>query len=240
MINSLIAGDIKLGYRQIILGWVLQAVALPVRCASTYKELIMKARLLFAALGAGLCVLPSVSLANQPLNYVEEGWSWSGNLDSLTINPDVAKREHIGTTAFMAGVAAEHFNSLNEFTYSFGLNFISYDDKDPFPQYTNRGWRESNATAMMVYTEAGTRYRFGHDDMNFLVVKGGASSIFGSERSIDHCSDCDTENIRVNAGLYGVVGIGHSFDSLDVTINFQQYFVGDLNSSLSLKISSTF
>jgi len=37
-----------------------------------------------------------------------------------------------------------------------------------------------------------------------------------------------------------VLGVGHSFDRFDIGLQFQQYFSGDLDNSLRLRISSSF
>lgn len=168
------------------------------------------------------------------------GWSWSANVDSLNITKDAASREYIDPNAVVFGFAAEHYTSANEFTYAIGLNFISYDDQYGFSQQTNYGTKKSDASAMMAYVEAGPRYKFGVNGMNFLSIKGGISGIFSSQRGISYCSNCYSEDINVDGGFYGAIGVGHSFDSFDLSLNFHQYFTGDLDNSIGIKLSSSF
>ena len=197
----------------------------------TFAKALIGATLLCSTLGT------AAFAANQP-GY--DGWSWSGNLDSMRIDKKVAQHEYIGDTALVFGLAAEHYSSTSEYTYAIGFNFVSYDDQVPFTQETNHGRKSSDASGILGYVEFGPRYHVGADGMNFVVVKGGLSGMFSSERGIGYCSNCYSEKIHVDGGLYGVIGIGHSFNSFDLALNFQQYFSGDIDNSLSLKLSSTF
>ena len=168
------------------------------------------------------------------------GWSWSGDLGRLNLTKDAAAREYLYTDATVFGFGAEHYNSEDEFIFGFGLDFVSYNDAYPFQQLTNQGWKESNASGMIFYGEAGARIRLGVDEMNYLTVKGGYSATAATDRSIASCSNCDVIPIKIDGGLYGVVGIGHSFSSVDLALNFQQYFSGDFDNSITLKLSSTY
>lgn len=175
----------------------------------------------------------------QPDYY--DGWSFGLNVNRLSLDADAAKREDIQLQkeADVFGISAEYFTSDSDMTYALGLNYISYGDNNPFYYEHRSGWYEqSDAHAFMVYGEAGPKFRIGSDGMTFVKVKMGVSSIFGSERSID--CDCVSEELNLDGGLYGSLGLGHSFGWLDVSVNFQQYFTGDLDNSLGLTFSTTF
>ena len=182
-------------------------------------------------------------------NYQQDysGWSWSANVDHITIDKEVANRPDIllSQSATAIGLGAEYFTSESEMTYSIGLNYIAYNDNNEFEQYVYDHWNgsryeKSDANAIMVYAEAGPKYRFGVDGSNFFTVRGGFSQIFASSRSIGYCDDCYSEDLDIKGGLYGSLGVGHSFNSFDLGLQFQQYFTGDLDNSLRLKISTTF
>lgn len=182
-------------------------------------------------------------------NYQQDysGWSWSANVDHLTIDKEVANRPDIllSQSATAIGFGAEYFTSESEMTYSLGFNYIAYNDNNEFEQYVHDHWNgdryeQSDANAIMVYAEAGPKYRFGVDGMNFVTVRGGFSSIFASSRSISYCDNCYSEDLDIEGGLYGSLGVGHSFNHFDLSLQFQQYFTGDLDNSLRLKISTTF
>ena len=202
-------------------------------------------RFIAASALVSLGLSSSFALARNQPNY--SGWSWSGNIDHINIDPEVASRHDIqvGDTATAIGIAAEYFTDASDMTYSLGLSYIMYNDNNEFYQYVFDTWNgnsyeQADTNAFMAFAEAGQKIRFGVDRMNFFSARAGISGIFASSRSIPNCSDCYSENIDINSGLYGVVGLGHSFDTVDVELQFQQYFSGDLNNSLRLKISSSF
>lgn len=191
-------------------------------------------------LTAALMATTTSALADTRQNAVTSGWSWGVNIDQLNLDKDAAWYNWVDDKALLIGVSAEHFNSANDFTYTLGVDFVSYDDENGFSQNTNYGRKSSSASGMLIYIEAGNKLRFGNRGENFFNVKVGANSMLGSERSIGNCSNCYSEDINIDGGLYGVVGIGHSFDVFDVALNFKQYFSGDLDNSLGLKFSTTF
>jgi len=198
-------------------------------------------KLLTSVLMAGALFSGSVSvLANTREAPVTTGWSWGVNVDKLSIDKDVAWYNWVDNKAWLIGLSAEHFNSANDFTYTIGVDFVSYDDDASFSQYTNHGYKSSDADGMLLYIEAGNKLRFGARGDSFVNVKVGANTMIGSERGIGNCSNCYSEDINIDGGLYGVVGVGHSFNSFDVSLNFKQYFSGDLDNSIGLKFATTF
>ncbi len=185
---------------------------------------------------------------NQPGNSGSYGnWSWSGHIDHVTFDEEAAAKPtaRIEDTATALGFAAEYYTNTSENTLSLGMNFLFYRDNAAFRQYVedywgDEGYSESDATALMVFAEYGPKYRFGQDNMSFFVVRGGASGIFASERGISSCYDCYSEDIDIDGGVYGLLGIGHTLGSIDLSLQFQQYFSGDLDNALRLKISGAF
>jgi hypothetical protein len=169
------------------------------------------------------------------------GWNWSAHIANLNIDSKVAQQQYISDSAFVFGGAAERYTDTSDFTLTLGFDFISYDDKGDFSQNTNKGTKSSDASAMMIFAEFGPKIYFAEDELNYFVAHAGISGIFGSERSIGYCSNCYSEDIDVSGGLYGVLGIGHSFtSSFDLSLQYQQYFSGDLDNSLRLKMTFDF
>ncbi len=175
-----------------------------------------------------------------PQNQAYSGWSWSAHVGNLNIDSKVAKSQGIDDSAWVIGAAAERYSSDSILTYVLGIDFIGYDDKNPFPQNTTDGWKKSDASAAMVYAEFGPKVPFGKDKLNYFVAHAGVAGIFSSERGISYCTNCYSEDIEVDAGLYGILGVGHSFSRFDLGLQFQQFFSGDLDNSLRLRISSSF
>ncbi len=202
----------------------------------------------FKSLMLGTCVLANSQLVfaqsgSEPIR--ETGWSWSGHADHINIDKDAAEEQWIEDTAFAVGGAAEYFASDSENTLSLGASILFYRDNAAFSQYVEDWWgydgyETSDANAFMLFAEYGPKYRFGQDNMSFFTVRGGVSGILASERSISNCSNCYSEDIEIDGGVYGVLGIGQTLGSIDLSLQFQQYFSGDLNNSLRLKISGAF
>ena len=184
--------------------------------------------------------LTSQAMAAEPEEPVYTGWSWSGHAGTINFDSKTAYNEYIDDSAWVIGIAAERYSSASNLTFLIGLDYIGYSDDLPFDQYTTDGWKESEASAAMAYVEFGPRIPFGVDNTNYFVAHAGLSGVLNSERSISYCSNCFSEDIDISGGLYGVLGVGHSFGGFDLGLQFQQYFSGDIDNSLRLRVSSSF
>ena len=194
---------------------------------------------------ASLLTTAATFANDNPNNTEYTGWSWSGHLDHVTIDTQAADEQRIENTATAFGGAAEYYSSTTENTLVLGGSILFYRDNAEFAQYVEDYWgdidyAESDATAAMLFAEYGPKYRFGQNNMSFFTVRGGVSGIFGSERSISNCRNCASEDIDIDGGVYGVVGIGQTLGSLDLSLQFQQYFSGDLDNTIRLKLSGAF
>lgn len=205
----------------------------------------MKIRYFSQFLFAGLFTAASSLALAAEQTY--SGWSWAAHVDHINITEDVANRPAVlvGESATAIGAAAEYFTSANDMVYAVGLNYIFYNDNNEFAQYIDSYWsgygyEESDAGAFMAYAELGPEYHFGADGLSFFTVRGGYSGIFASERAIDNCDNCYSEDINIDGGLYGLVGIGRSVGPVDLSLQFQQYFNGDLDNSFRFMISGGF
>ncbi len=185
-------------------------------------------------------LLATQVMAAEPKEPAYSGWSWSGHVGTLNLDSKVAYNEYVKDSAWVAGVAAERYSSDSNLTFLIGLDFIGYDDEASFRQNTTDGRKSSDASAVMGYVEFGPRIPFGADKSNYFIAHAGLSGIFSSERSISNCSNCYSEDIDITGGFYGALGVGHSFGNLDLGLQFQQYFSGDIDNSLRLRLSSSF
>lgn len=188
---------------------------------------------------------PYNSNPNNPNNADYTGWSWAGHVDHVTIDSQAAAEQWIEDTATAIGGTAEYYSSKTENTLVLGINFLFYRDHAEFAQFVEGYWgdvdyTESDANAFMVFAEYGPKYRFGQDNMSFFTVRGGVSGMLYSERAISYCSNCYSEDIDIDGGVYGVLGIGQTLGSLDLSLQFQQYLSGDLDNTIRLKLSGAF
>ena len=189
------------------------------------------------------CLISQPSYA-QPQN-TGGSWSWSGHIDHVALDDEAAWEEGIEDSATAIGFAGEYYTNNSEMTLSLGMNFLFYHDNAAFAQYVEDYWgdidyEESDASAMTLFVEYGPKYRFGQDNLSFVVVRGGANAVFFSERAISGCRNCYSEDIDIDGGVYGVLGIGRTLGSLDIGLQFQQYFSGDIDNSIRFKISGAF
>ena len=184
--------------------------------------------------------------ANRPAaNPSYSAWSWSGHVDHINIDEESAWLQGVDEGATAIGFAAERYTNTSEMTLSLGMSFIMYNDNDEFAQsvenyYGNIKYSESDASAIMLFAEYGPKYRFGMDNMSFFTARAGVSGILASERSISGCSDCYSEDIDLDGGAYGLLGVGHTFGNFDLGLQFQQYLSGDINNVIRLKFSGSF
>jgi hypothetical protein len=188
---------------------------------------------------SALIAIPAIA-APAPKEQSVGSWSWSAHVGNLNIDSKVAREQGIDSSAWVIGVAAERLTSDSSLGFLVGLDFIGYDDNYSFSQDTNHGNKSSDASGAMVYAEFGPKVPFGQGGNNYFLAHAGVSGIFSSERGIGYCSDCYSEDIKVKGGLYGVLGVGHSFSRFDMGLQFQQYFSGDLDNSLRLNFSTSF
>ena len=192
-----------------------------------------------------ICSQLAIAQSGNSAPVRQTGWSFSGHADHVNIDKEAAAEQWIEDSAFAIGGAAEYYSSDSENTLTLGASILFYRDNAEFSQYVEDWWgyedyEESDANAFMLFAEYGPKYRFGQDNMSFFSVRGGVSGILGSERSISNCSNCYSEDIEIDGGVYGVLGVGQTLGSIDVSLQFQQYFSGDLNNVFRLKISGAF
>ncbi len=198
-----------------------------------------------ALFALGLCLNPLAQAQHQNQPASRGGWSWSGHVEQVNLDKEAAASQGIDPTAVAIGGAAEYFTNSSEMTISLGANVILYNDNQEFVQYVrdywgDRNYEESDASGFSLFAEFGPKYRFGSDNLSFVVVRGGASVMLASERSISDCSNCYSEDIDIDGGVYGVLGVGRTLGPLDLSLQFQQYFGGDINNSLRIKLSGAF
>ena len=198
-----------------------------------------KQKILAKTLGT-LALICSPALAIAAQSQDSGGWSWSAHIANLNMDSKVAEEQGVNDSIFVLGAAAERYFTGSDFTFSLGLDLLLFDDKDGFSNQTTGGRKSSSASGGMLFAEYGTKINFGENHQNFVEARAGYSGLLSASRSISYCDGCDSEDIEFDGGTYGLLGVGHSFTSFDLGLQFQQYFSGDLDNSLRLKISTVF
>lgn len=189
-------------------------------------------------LKSGLLALP---LLTTTLSYAQEdaaehtvtpAWEWSVSLGSMNIDSESAANEAIGdSTDFVLGFSADY--STQRWITSIGLDWVSYDDKAGFSQRTeNQFGREddssSDATGLLFYGAFGPQWRFGQEQKTSVFLQAGLSTMFSSERSIDYCTDCYSEDIDIEGGVFARAGFMQKVgNTMALGLNFTQYLRSD-------------
>lgn len=185
-----------------------------------------------------LCSPLLANAAEQPRDF--SGWSWSAHIANLNMDSKVAEEQGVNDSIFVLGGAAERYSSSSDFTFSLGVDILLFDDKAGFSNQTTDGEKSSSASGGMLFAEYGPRIQFGESNQYFFDARAGYNVLLSASRSISYCDGCDSEDIEFDGGAYGVLGLGHSFSSFDLGLQYQQYFSGDLDNSVRLKISTSF
>lgn len=156
-------------------------------------------------------------------------WSFGGYLESLSLNSEKAAREGIDDSALALGFNADYFSD-GPMSVSLGSAWVKYDDNRGFDQQVEvvGGFDDgdiqtasSDASAFLVYADAGPRFTFGRS--SYFSAKAGFTAFFASERAIGNCSDCFSEDIDIDGGAYIQTAFGHSFDRVSIGFVYNQY-----------------
>ena len=206
-----------------------------------------------------LAVLPTVATKQGPKQEKPRETLWqNGGFGfgiagkEYRILSEAAYAQGISDYAAALGMHLE-YNIPNSSLYmGAGFNFIRYEDEDPFTVRTYRGfgrfsWEQSEAAAGSGYVEIGQRLGL-LEDRVYIGLKVGYEEMSYSERYIDNCRGCYSEDIDIEAGAYVGGGIGFRlFDFADgaglfLDLNYQEYLDEDtsLESSSSAQLTWVF
>lgn len=182
-------------------------------------------------------VFSSVAFADHDSHRHRPLFNFGATYERLFLDPTIAERELLGerANAFNLDFSFADPPKNSRITagylgFNFGMSFIFYDDKgefyqgviDPFGYYTVE---DSDADAFHVYFEGGPKMPF--SDFSTLDVKLGYSLPLVSERSIDYCDYCYSEDIDIDAGFYGKAGITLSSRNVSFVSQYKYYFDED-------------
>lgn len=177
----------------------------------------------------------SVSLANK--------WLFNVTVETLNIDQKVADEQLIEPDAPALFLEGEYFFN-DTFSAAGGFGFIQYDDNNEFSQLTESVYggdeesSDSSATGIPLYFALGYTRFYGSTLPVYWSMHGGASYMLESERSISNCSNCHSEDIEVDGGVYGEASAGiNLFRSVTLGVYYKSYFSGDMEDAVGLKLS---
>ncbi len=120
-----------------------------------------------------------------------------------------------------------------------GGRFFFYDDKDEFRQNTTAGDMSSTADGFSLFGEIG--YRILNEEKVSFDIFAGIELMVQSQRSIDNCADCFSEEIDIDSGPYLSPKLNvHLTERWFIGINYVQHISGDLENVINASAGRTF
>jgi hypothetical protein len=185
------------------------------------------------------CIL-ALALSSTTLVHAQEeqdqpffpAWEWGIALGTLNIDSESAEEQLIGDSAdFVISFTADY--STKNWLTTLGFDWVSYDDKAGFTvrtedQFGREDDSSSDASGILVYGAFGPQWRFGEEQKTTAFVQAGYSAMFASDRGIDNCSNCPSQDIDIDGGLYARAGIMQKVsDTFGIGLSATQYLSSD-------------
>ena len=168
-------------------------------------------------------------------------WEFGGSIGITNIDSVSARTEFIEDDALTFGFYADY--AMKSWLISLGFDFLSYDDEAEFSQTTEDIFGDeedssSDATGFLLYGAVGPKWQFND---TVLSVQGGYAHMISSERSISYCSNCYSEDIDIEGGVFGRVGVRQNAGPVAIGLHYTNYFGSDeLENTISLSISTAY
>jgi hypothetical protein len=188
-----------------------------------------------------------VGVNAQENNEVEGEWFFNAHVGTMSLDKDKANSQYSDSSAYVVGFNADYLTS-NWITTG-TVAFLVYDDYAEFSQVVEgQGWfnngdssvESSNASGVIFSIASGYQWTVGEEREFAARLQAGFSGLTASERGIENCSNCYSEDININGGLFLLGSIQRDVGRFSIGLFYQQYFSGDLNNSLGISISSGF
>lgn len=180
--------------------------------------------------------------------YSPDEWSYNIGLSTMNFDSDTALSEGIEDSA-IAIVFGANYRS-NSWVTSIDADFILYDDNAEFSQLVigeglfNDGdvsTESSEATALAVSLSSGYEWLFGQEKRASAILQGGFTGVFASERSIANCSNCGSQDIDIEGGVFIGGKLAYNMERFSIGVNLRQYVSGDgLSNSFGIVVDTKF
>lgn len=174
--------------------------------------------------------------------HLAKRWIFNVNAENLSIDDEVAALQGIEPDAFSINVEAEYFLNDNLSTV-IGLGFLGYDDNEEFSQLTEDAFGDvdnssSSASALPLVMDMGYTRFYNGSVPAYVTLRGGLTYMFASERAIENCSDCSSQDIDVDGGMFVQAGAGINLGrSFTLGLYYKNYFSGDIEDAVGLRLS---
>ena len=166
-------------------------------------------------------------------------WEFGGSVASLSIDSESAGKEGVKDTAFTLQLFAD-YQYKSKWLTTLGADFVGYSDNEGFTNNTTGGVMSSNASGFLLAGSTGPMWRFGDDKQVITFTQLGMSSMMSSERNISNCSNCDVEEIDIDAGGFIRVGALYNFEHVAIGATIHHYLSGDLDNSIGFTLTTSY
>lgn len=159
----------------------------------------------------------------------ESNTKFGFGLGSYTLNSSAATSQKIEDSMYVINVFAEGYTGI--FSYGLGINMGSPDDNDSFQvdvvdSYGKEETASSDVSTRGFYAELGAGHHV-NDNVRLEVL--GGYEILSGDRSIANCSDCPSQDIDLDGGLYLKPRMKFETDSdYSITVQYQLNMTGDV------------
>lgn len=194
-----------------------------------------------------LCALTAPTLAAQEAEGMSGDWSFSGSVGQASFDSDSALQEGVDDSAWVLGVSGDYIQ--NNWVSSVGVDIVFYDDNQKFSQEVegtgiinngDRSTETSSASGGIIYVASGYQWLHGEEQNVALRLQGGFGLMTFSERSIGSCTNCYSEDIDIDGGLFIKASALRSGESVSVGGYIQQYVGDGINTVIGITIASSF
>ena len=194
----------------------------------------------------GLCALSlsfTVFAADQAIPNTPHAAPTGGLLFAfgrVSIDSVAAGKENIKDSGSYIRLGAESIPK--PWFFGGGISGIFYSDKVGFSQtvkdqYGTISNAKSSASSTNLFGEAG--YSYSLADHFKVELLAGYEFVLSSSRSIDNCTDCASQDIKIDAGLYLTPRIKLAIDNYSISLSVQQFLTGDVKNALFLGLGLT-
>ncbi|WP_028885090.1 porin family protein [Teredinibacter turnerae] len=166
------------------------------------------------------------------------------SIGQVSFDSELAAREGVDDSALyvVAGWEGRYRSNL---IVGAGISLYDYSDNEAFEQLTESSWggnernSSSSATAYNLYGELG--YGVDLAPTVSLDLLAGYEMVLSSERSISYCSDCYSEDIEIDSGLFVAPRLRFKpWEHWVIALSYQSYLTGDVESSAQISTGYVF
>ncbi|MEW6990264.1 outer membrane beta-barrel protein [Colwelliaceae bacterium 6441] len=183
---------------------------------------------------------------NLPLESNELQHRYYFSLGTTNIDSEVADQELIDDSATYIRIGWEGKKQLenNAIIFGAGISGLLYSDNAKFKQevkstFGKHSTASSSAESFGAYAELG--YYHSLNERADLGVFAGYDFAFSSSRSISNCSDCKSEDIDVDTGLYIMPKVKFAINqNWSLSLGYHHYLSGDVENTIAISVGSNF